>query len=209
MSLVPARVSTSALYDFTNLFVPMDTPTESLIELSINIDDGNVKAREFGAYLSLADRVYGRLSEMGLRSYSLTRNKQLRIAEIRKGSIELVITEVISNFHEAMPLVILYLFLKYLPGAIRTFSEFARNSADTWRSVEEAKLTRLKRKRLRQNIQQDETLKKLGAKRLNQLVELLDVLQNKENRNLSTSSRFADNHVRSIIISAKDKNHSG
>jgi len=39
------------------------------------------------------DSIYGRVSRGDFRSYSLNQYVQLEITEIRKGSIELVITE--------------------------------------------------------------------------------------------------------------------
>lgn len=214
MSLLPARVPTTALYDFTRLFVPTSVSTEATIELVIRIKDKNLKARELGAYLSLADRIYGRLTKEGLKSYALTPNKQLQITQVRQGSLEFIIAQIIEHPQVVMPLAILFLFLKYLPGALKGLSEAAKNTADTWKSIadgwksiEDAKLARLNRKRLKATMQQDDILKQLDANRLNQLVALLDALQAMESRNLPAPTRFAENQVQSIDLTVRDKNN--
>jgi hypothetical protein len=123
MESLPVKVPRTALHDLTALFVPPETPTGTVVELVIAIEDERVNVREFGAYLSLADRVYGRMTRAGLMSYSHRPYGQLEISEIRKNSIELYIKEVISGFQDATLLVILWLFLRHLPSALKTLSE--------------------------------------------------------------------------------------
>jgi hypothetical protein len=203
MSLVPARVPQSALYDLTALLVPVEIQPGTLIKLIITVEDENLSVRGLSSYLSLADRVYGRLTEAGLRSYAQTVGDQLEIAQIRKGSLELVIAEILSNFKDATPLAILWLFLKYLPSTIKALSEAAKNSADAYKSIEEARLTRANRQRLRDEVSQDEILQKLDASRQKQIVVLLEALQVKESRYLATPVRFAREHVKSVTIEVK------
>ncbi len=85
MDLLPARIPKVALDDFTALFVPPEAPFGSVVELVVKIEDESLNVREFAAYLSLVDRVYGRLTHPGLRSYSQTLRDQVEITEIRKG----------------------------------------------------------------------------------------------------------------------------
>ena len=82
MSLLPARVPKSALQELSGLFVPQDMPVGSIVEIKIQVDDRNLNVREFGAYFSLADRVYGRMSQAGLRSYAQTNYAQLVLCNI-------------------------------------------------------------------------------------------------------------------------------
>jgi len=96
----------------------------------------------------LADRVYGRLTEAGLKSYAQSAYDQLRITEIRKGSVELIIAEAVSHFQDATPLVILWLFLRYVPGILQSASEASKNVADAYRSLQEGKLVAQNRKQL-------------------------------------------------------------
>ena len=203
MSLLPAKVPATALYDLTALFVPSNTPGDSTVELRIAVSDRGLSVRGFGAYLSMADRVYGRVTEAGLRSYSRTLSRQLRITEVRHGSLEIVIAEVISHYREATPLAVLWLFLKYLPSATKSLSEIVKNSADAYKSVEsveEARLTRENRKRLREDIKKDEALAKLDTNRVSQLVALLEELQANESRQLSAPIRFAQDEVKSVDL---------
>ena len=200
MNLLPARVPAIALYDFTELFVPLDTPEGSTVELRITISDSNLSVRDFGAYLSMADRVYGRVTEAGLRSYSQTPYKQLRISEIRKGSIEAVIVQAISHFKDATPLAILWLYLKYLPNAVKLFSEVVKNTADAYKSYEDGRLTRENRKNIREELKHDEALAKLDPNRINQIAALLEDLQAKESNYLAGPIRFAQEEVESVEL---------
>lgn len=200
MNLLPARVPAVALYDLTALFVPVDTPTGSTVELKITINDRDLNVRDFGAYWSMADRVYGRVTEAGLRSYSRTPNRQLRITEVRQGSLEVIVAEAISHYREATPLAVLWLFMKYLPNAVKSLSEVAKNAAETYKTIEEAKLTRENRKHLREDIKKDEALAKLDPTRVNQLVALLEDLQAKESRQLPAPIRFAQEDVKSVEL---------
>ena len=98
MGPLPAEVPRTALHDLTALFIPLETPTGTVVELVIAIEDERINVREFGAYLSLADRIYGRMTHVGLMSYSHRTYGQLEISERRKNSIEFYIKEVISGF---------------------------------------------------------------------------------------------------------------
>src|ERR1044071_5959463 len=96
-------------------FVHSEFSEESTIEVTITIKSESLIVREFSAYLMLADRTYGRLITDDLRSYSRTRYRQLRLSEIREGSIVLSITEAASQLREAAPYIVLVWFLRYLP----------------------------------------------------------------------------------------------
>ncbi|MDQ3323042.1 MAG: hypothetical protein M3525_11540 [Acidobacteriota bacterium] len=84
------QVSRELILELGNVFQLKGEPSNHLIELSISINDENVNLKDFTAYLSLIDRLYGRLSPTGLRSYALRKNEQLNIAEFRKGSLEII-----------------------------------------------------------------------------------------------------------------------
>jgi len=182
------------LYDLTALFVLPETPRGTVVELVITIGDEGINVREFGAYLSLADRIYGRMTHAELMSYSHRTYGKLEISEIRQNSIELYIKEAISGFQDATPLIILWLFLKHLPSAIKTISESSKNFADGYKSYEEVALVRENRRRLREEFRQDENLQKLDDRRLNQVVVLLEALQTHESRQLAASVRFAQKY---------------
>jgi hypothetical protein len=193
------------MHDLASLFVSPDTPRESTIELVITIKDTNINAREFAAYLSLMDRVYGRVSIGGFRTYSLTPYTQLELTEIRKGSIEIVIIEILSHFRDTFPFVILWLFLKYFPTGFKTISEATKNFADSYKSIEEGRLVRENRKRLKDEIKRDELLQKLNNDQINQIIALLASLEMNEHRKLPAATRFSQKYVKSVTIRVKKK----
>lgn len=205
MSSLPIRVSSSTLHDLASLFVSPDVSEESILELVIALKDTNINVREFAAYLSLMDRLYGRVSKGTFRSYSLTPYLQLELTEIRKGSTELVITEILSHFRDTFPLVILWLFLKYFPTLFKTIAEGTKNFADAYKSFEEGRLVRENRKRLKEEIKHDEHLQKLDNNQINQLVALLASLEAIESRKLPAAARFNQKYVKSVTISVKDR----
>ena len=232
MSLVPIRIPERALFDITALYVPSNLPPQSTIELSIRIRDSGLIVREFGAYLSLTDRVYGRVAEASLRSYAQTRNRQLRISEIRRGSIELVITETITRLSDAALFVFSLIFLRSLPGlaeatkiladAYKSFEEGrltneqrrqlaaesnanrAKIRAETYKLLEEGKVARANRKRLRTELKKEHALANLNSKQLASLVSLLEAVQIAESKAIPAASRFAEEDVESIKIAVRD-----
>src|ERR1700730_13881137 len=173
MSELPIRYPKSTLSDLASLFAPVDVLAVSSVELTITVKDHDLNVREFGAYLSLADRVYGRVSNVGLRSYSLTPYAQLQISEVRRGSIELIIREALSYHNDPTLILILWLFLKYFPVGIKMISESTKNFADSYKSIEEGKLVRENRKNLKEKMKHDELLKKLAEKKKKLLIRLL------------------------------------
>ncbi len=86
---LPSKVSQSLIYKLGHTFSVEDESENNFLELIIKIKDEDVNVRELATYLSLLDRLYGRLSPKGLRSYSRSKNTQLKVSEFRKGSLEL------------------------------------------------------------------------------------------------------------------------
>jgi hypothetical protein len=205
MSFLPIKVPNTALHELVSLFAPPDTLAGSTLELVITIEDTNINAREFAAYLSLMDRVYGRVSRGGIRSYSLTRYMQLEITEIRKGSTEVLIVEFLSHFRDTFPFVILWLFLKYLPIGFKAISEGTKNFADAFKSFEEGRLIRERRKQLKDEMKSDEHLRQLSNTQINRLMALLASLETDEGRTLPAATRFAQKYVKSVTITVKKR----
>jgi transketolase len=130
---------------------------------------------------------------------------QLEFSEIRKGSVVLIITEAISHFKDVTPLAIFWLFLKYLPGGIKTLSEATKNFADSYKAIQEGKLVRENRKQLKERLKHDEALQELDDKQINELIALLADLETSERRKLPASTRFAKKYVKSVKISLKER----
>ena len=74
---LPARVPHTLFPDLVAAFVPPDTSPDAVLELVVTVRAENIPTREFAAYLALIDRVYGRLSPEGLRSYAHSRSGHL------------------------------------------------------------------------------------------------------------------------------------
>lgn len=203
MSDLPIRIPSSTLHDIASSFLSPDVSQDSVIELIITVEETNINARELASYLSLMDSIYGRVSRGDFRSYSLNQYVQLEITEIRKGSIELVITEILSHFRDSFPLVILYIFLKYFPSGVKTISESTKNFADSYKSIEDARLVRENRKKLKAEMKRDEVLQHLDNKQINQLSALLASLEMTERRKLPAAMRFGRKYVKAVTISVK------
>jgi hypothetical protein len=183
-----------ALFDVTSLFVPEIAYSGNTVELKIVIDDADLNIRELSAYLAIIDEVYGRFAHGGLRSYVQDESKQLRIEKLKQGSLEVYIVELVTRATDAWPLIIVFLFLKYLP-----------NVADTYKKYEEGRLIRERRKKLRAAIKQDHTMKQLSPRRVNQLVILLDDLRLAEHEHLPSATKFAVRHVKSLQIGLREE----
>ena len=145
------------------------------------------------------------LTEMGLKSYSQKVDEQLEISTIRKGSIELLFVEVISHIHDATPLAVLWLFLKYLPKLSDTSLEINGNLFSSFRDLPEEYVAKESRKHIRAQLKQDDLLVNLDARRLNQLAFLLDNLYSRETRLLPAAQRFAQKNVKVVSIRIKDR----
>jgi len=146
MSILPVNVPRVALYDVARLFLPFGGDRDQRVELIIRVDDDQLNLRELSSYLALVDRVYGRLTIAGLRSYAQSRDDQLQIREIRKGSIEIIIEQAIATANDKTPIIITGLFLKYLPAIIKTASDSVKTFAEAHKIYQEGEEIRENRK---------------------------------------------------------------
>jgi hypothetical protein len=200
LSDLPIKIPNSTLHDIASSFLSPDVSPDSIIELVVTVEDTNINVREFAAYLSLMDGIYGRASRGDFRSYSFNQYVQLEISEIRKGSIDLVSTEILSHFRDTFPILILYFFLKYFPIGLKTISEATKNFTESYKSLEEARIVRENRKKLKAEMKRDEVLQNLDRKQINQLSALLASLEMTEQRKLPAALRFSRKFVRSVTI---------
>ncbi len=173
----------------------MSSAEEALVELIITIEDSNINIREFAAYLAFIDRVYGKLSPKGLRSYSHQEWGQLEISEIREGSLELVISKIASEYKNVAALFVLWQILKQLPNVTAAYKNFY-----------EGVLARRNAKRIKEEMKREAYLQQLDKKRFNQLASLVNSLISSEKKNLSAPTRFARNSVKTVVIVVRDKN---
>lgn len=160
-----------------------------VVELSILAKNDNVNVREFNSYLGLIDNTYGRLSYRGLRSYAHTHREQLKISSIKASSIELILSEAVTELDSTTRLIVIYLMLRYLP----------HSWAAAYRDYEEGRFTRARRQSLRRQIQNDEELATLDHERKNQLVRFLDSCYQRE-RQTPKAREFDSRYIEEITI---------
>ncbi|SRR5258708_18973559 len=172
------------------------------LELIVRVDETMLNVRELAAYLSLADRVYGRAFELGIYSYAQRPAAQLTITEIRHGSLEFHFVDSLINYFREHPesLIFLYLFLRYGPTGLKDISETVKNLADSYKGVQEGKLAKINRKKVAEDMKNDEILRTLSESQRSDLRRVLRYFEAKEQRNLKPARRLGLKSVREIII---------
>ncbi len=184
--------------EIVNLFIPDDTPSNAKIEICFKIEDTNINIREFGAFLSYLDYLYGRFHKTGIYSYAHNRNEQLEIARFEIGSIELIISKILEQI-DPKQFVFIYLALKYLPKAIREL-------IGAYKDYEEARLANVNRKLIKDQIKKEELLKDLDNEKQNRVANFIYFIFVQDKKKLSAVIRFLKNHLISISFRIKDSN---
>ena len=197
MEYLPIDVPLSAVRDFVNPLLSPEGQIDSEIELVISIDDTNINIREFGAYLSLVDRIYGRLQPEGLYSYSHRRDVQISVETFRKGSLEIVIANTISNI-DPITLGVLWLVLKYLPAGIRELS-------GAYKDYQQGQLAKINRRQIEEKMKEDRLLQNLDSKRISELAMVIDYFMEQEKKRLAAPIRFSRNFVKRIKMRTRKK----
>lgn len=195
MKNLPVKTPDSALVELRDVFIPVDTPRDSYLELSIRISDEDLTIRDLSAFLDFVDRIYGRLSEKGLPSYARREYGHLKISKLQKGSWELLLQEVVTSGY-SHALIIIFLAVKYLPPAIHSL-------ASAYNELEQGLLARENRKRIRAQMKQDAELSKLSNARQSQLSELVEYLHEKEKKKLTRAIRFVQHRLIDIKVGIK------
>jgi len=190
-------------FDLVGAFVPPDTPSDTIVELVVTLKAENIPTREFASYLSLIDRLYGRLSPAGLRSYAHRSEGHLPISDIHRSDLEIIFRTFYQAAGDTAIFISILLFLRSLPNMFKLSAEGVRNLADAYKSYEEGRLTRENRKHIRETIVEEPALEQLDESRKKQLVRFLDALTVEENASLPASIRFARRQVKKIEIRAR------
>lgn len=188
----------AALEEVETLLFPDGLPDEGMLELVIILEDRDLSVRGFSELLGFVDRTYGRLSPRGIRSYARREDEQVRIAEVRSGSYELIIETLANNTEAVTSLVLISLLVKYLPGALESL-------AASYRDYEEGRLTREKRKELQKQIEKDEKLNTLNKDRQQELAQYLDALYERDRKHLKNVSNFSKQSVIDVLIRTAKK----
>lgn len=187
---MPIKYPRNAIKALQLSLLPPDIPSNATIQLCIALEATGIKARDLASYLSVIDHVYGRLDPKGLLSYAHRKDGHVELSDVRAGSVELIISELVES---APTLAVIFIVLKLLP-------EFVRNLAGSFKDFEEARFTRLRRAELRDRMKQDNELGRVSDNHRVQIVELLDKVYLLERENLPGAQRLARERVRSIKL---------
>lgn len=181
---VPKKLISNLL----DLFLPPGTKGDEKLQLIIGLRTKKISIRKFAAYLNFIDKAFGRLTPEGITTYSKTSKYELKIAEVRFGSWEIIIANLLSDSSSIQALILVGLLLKYLPGTIKS-------SLSSYRDYEEGRLARIRRQQIKAQIKEDERLSQLADRHINQLSQTLDILYRMDIRNLSKARKFSKETV--------------
>jgi hypothetical protein len=137
-------------------------------DLIISISNTDISFRALGNFLMTIDDFYGRFYKKGFLSYSKTQKDHLKASEIKQGSIEIIIEEILKKLsvHDT---IYFFLMIKYLPAAIKGGSEVLKNLTESFYNYENAQLVSLQRKSLNKELRKDELLKSLTDEEIKRL----------------------------------------
>lgn len=197
MDYLPASIPKTALVDLRELFIPSDTPDDSHLELSIRIADTDITVRDLTAFLDFVDGIYGRLAKEGFLSYARREYGHLKVDQVQKGSLELLLQEAITSDY-SHNLIIIYLAIRFLPPAINSL-------ASAYNQIEQGRLARENRKKIRAEMALDETMSRLPNDRRRQLAGLITFLHAKEKDRLHRAIRFTKKRLIDIRIRIRRK----
>jgi len=195
---------------FTNNILSVffqNNEVEGALELVISLDQRAVNIKGLSSYLELIYRLDGILSNFSFYQYSHIPQVQIEIDEVRFGSWEIVLKELFDS-GRAEKLVLIGLFLKYLPKVVGSFMDVALKYVE-YRSNNEDYLEKKERREFRKSIRDaiadDEQLNAIDKKTKEQLINILDDLYLKNKNHIPASNRFAEKSVKAISIGKKDR----
>ncbi|HCY74387.1 MAG TPA: hypothetical protein DHV28_00565 [Ignavibacteriales bacterium] len=200
-------ISRYAIDEIKGLFIPVEIPKDSELELVIGISSEELTFRELSNYFAIIDKFYGRLYSDGIYSYAHRKWEQIKIYEIRQGSIEAVIREALEN---SQNFVILYILLKHLPNFIKSSAEGIKNLAESYKFYQEAsviKESRRNKKAFKESLKEDQELKKLNPNHLTQLAKLLEYIYSKEYKRIPKASETSRNKIKRIHLRIRKKDN--
>lgn len=195
MSDLALRRPIAALTQLGMIVLP-EAEEGDVLELVIHSQGGNLSARDMAAYLQLTDRLWGRLQPNGIRSYAARPYEHLRLEEVRTGSLEMAIVDVLSQ--GAPPLLILWLCLKYIPVTLRTMAE-------AYKAFEEGALAKENRKRIRVDMDNDAALASIPKDKRAELARLVETLLEHDPDLVRRAVRFIEDAEVEVDIHVKRK----
>jgi hypothetical protein len=195
-----ALVSRPAALDIQKLLAPDLTAATTAIDLVVNVDAEDLNLRDCSRFLTLIDRAYGRLLYGDLRKYAWDEMAQIRISEMRPGSWQLVLTQVLHVIPDPTAILVLYVLLKLLPRAVQQGADAVLKLSTAYKNYEQARLARANRKKLRKEMDEDEELRQLPTQRKKQLAEIIDVLIREDPAISNPALDFSETSFRRVTI---------
>ncbi len=198
MGATPLRIPVDGVVALQTLIVP-EAEAGDRLELIVRTDCQDLALRDMAAYLQLIDHVYGRLQPRGFRSYAMRPAQYLRVEQVRSGSVELVIPEILKD----LPLIaVVWLCLKYLPPA-------AESLAKAFDSVQQGMLARENRQRIRKKMERDERLAALPDERRDDLAALVAAILEQDESLVPKACRFSEDHVVDVALRIEKRREEG
>ena len=170
-------------------------PGQERLVLRLRLDDAQVPLRGLASYLAFIDRAYGRLHPGGLASYAQRRGEHVRLAQVRAGSLEAVLEQLLTNLDGATYLVVLYLLLKHLPALVQALAE-------AYHDVQAGRLARAQEEAIRARLRAEPAVADLSEEERRRLARLLLELAEKERRHLPSAAAFGEAHLRALELEA-------
>jgi len=183
---------------------------DNCIELMISIKSQDLNIKEYSDYLQLIYKTDALLSEMGYSRYVQKPKSQIKISEIKFGSVEHYIERLIHSL-DANNLIIIGLSLRYIPNILKSTLESGvqyydlLNKREDYLEKRDRRVKKNLKKSIRQSIENDAEFKDIDAKSKGKLVSLLEYIYNKNIILLNTAYRFSIKNVKSITLRTKHK----
>ena len=177
------------------------------LELIISINQESLNIKELSSFLDFIYKIDGYLSPSSFNKYIHNPDKQIKITEIRFGSVELIIQKALDSI-DANRLIIIYIALRNLTKIALALPNFAIKVVDYLNKKEEYLERREKRKfrkHLREILNDEVELSNLDDKSKEKLVEILDEIYVKNHKRLGPVSRFVRKEIKSIKLNPKRK----
>jgi hypothetical protein len=148
--------------------------------------------------MRLIDRAYGRLISRDLRAYAFEKDMQLHAECFRTGSLEILISQIISQLPNATPLLVLFIILKLLPPGVEKLSTAYNN-------LQQGLLARANRKILRSRMSLNKKLMNLPANIQKKIIALIDDIVRDEPTIGKESQEFASSHLLDVTIRVRKR----
>lgn len=184
---------------FTNHIVDDDQ-----FDIVIILDNKDISFRDLSNFLLLVDHFYGRSITENFLSYALTQRLHLKASEIREGSIEIIIPDILKPLSVSSALFF-YLLVKHLGAAIKVTSEATKNFSEAFYNYEKGQLLRTSRKGLKKSLSNEEALRDLDDKELKKIIQRLQKRYQQDSKYLNKASEFARDKLKDVKVVRRKK----